>query len=188
MQFSRCVPVAALTQITFAVFFALGLTGCRASSSTFPVAAPVPSILSRYQPLGSRMSSEWIRLEGRTACPGKCAGKDGFAVNQDGHFIVGPDAADRTVEGQISNDDFAALDHAAALVAATGKDESKDFCTSSGTLLSSSSGIRMILSDESSFVAHDQRVDGTLCMRGEREVVNEFEAIFSRVMNKYSPE
>jgi hypothetical protein len=159
----------------------------RSASASGPVAAEMPA--AEIQRAGrAPASSTWSRIDARSVCNGACAGKEGFSVLEDGHFVAGPDASGRTIEGQISDYEIAALDHAAAVVASQGSDESADFCTSTGAYLGTSIGIRMVLDDGSSFVAYDQRPEGTLCMRGERERVSEFESIFSHLMYKYYPE
>ncbi len=196
MRNFRHAYVAARTLIQLTAIAAL--SACDNSSSNAvaaspPDRAPVTVTVTTADKAASlgvydARDSGWNLIEARAVCNGPCAGKEGFAIHQDGHFVAGPDRAGRTIEGQISNDEFAALDHAASLAGEAGRDERQDFCTSTNVYIGTSLGVRMVMSDESSFVVYDQRADGTLCMRGERARVDELESVFSHLMYKYYPE
>jgi len=65
-------------------------------------------------------TAKWTQVESRTACeamnPRYCVGIYGFVVNDHGHFIIGPNPTGKTLEGELTTDEFAQLKaHADAL-------------------------------------------------------------------------
>jgi hypothetical protein len=72
----------------------------------------------------------WQRLLVQTACEAMhddhCLGRYGFAVRSDGSYLAGPSPAGRRVEGRITPDELARLDHLADAFSAAGAAQELD--------------------------------------------------------------
>lgn len=95
---------------------ALALAGCGAGSD-----APVSAQLSNQQsvalpsgnPTGVQTAAGWTAVSITTSCeamnPSYCVGRFGFTVDSTGNFVIGPNAANQTLKGQVTSAELTAI-------------------------------------------------------------------------------
>ncbi len=134
-------------------------------------------------------SVSWNQLKLATTCealnPRFCAGAYGFAVQNDGHFTVGPAPDGTTSAGSIAASERAQLDQdLAAVIPSLG---AATQCDAGTAVAGISETLELQLSDGSSAAVVASQGPGTKCYRGGRDAAVRLDSDFRTIMTRHYP-
>lgn len=100
---------------------------CNVAAALLTLSMFFPSAAIAADSAAAVLTTDWKKVANYTTCeamnPQHCVGMYGFAINEHGHFIVGPNLDGKTQEGELTAAEFARLKaHADAIKVNVAKD------------------------------------------------------------------